>query len=113
MRMAVRFFICCSAFFYGVTAFALHASPYELTPADIPKPLPQSWDNKQVGVYLPSALNPSGLPVPQHLKIPHKKLTLMDALTLVLRRNPDVMSAEMQRVSDKYAWEIACEKYQP
>jgi outer membrane protein TolC len=113
MRMAVRFFIFCSAFFYGVTTFALHASPYELTATDIPKPLPQSWDNKQVGVYLPSALNPAGLPLPQRLEIPHKKLTLMDALALVLRRNPDVVSAEMQRVSDKYAWEIAREKYQP
>ena len=111
MRAVVRFFI-----YYSVMLFVTGASassPYELSTTDIPKPLPQSWDNQQVGMYLPSALRASGLPAPQSLNVPHKKLTLMDALTLALRRNPDVMSAEMQRVSDKYAWEIAREKYQP
>lgn len=53
------------------------------------------------------------LPVPQKSHIPAKKLTLRDAIFLALRTNPNVQNAEIQRVSDKFALEVARNQFMP
>ena len=84
-----------------------------LTPTEIPAPLKQIWTNKLVGRYLPSAKTFNGLP-PSHAAFHSQKLlTLEDAILLALRNNPDVISAQMTRVIDKYNFELAEEKLTP
>lgn len=53
------------------------------------------------------------LPIPQQITLPTKILTLKDAILLALRTNPNVRSAEIQRVADKFALEVAHNKYEP
>ena len=53
------------------------------------------------------------LPVPRKTYIPPKKLTLRDAILLALRSNPNVRNAELQRVSDKFALEVARNQFEP
>jgi outer membrane protein len=84
-----------------------------LTPADIPKPLPQRWGNRVVGRYLPSALTPDGLPPPLHMSLPTKLLTMQEAILLALRNNPAVINAQLQRIEDKFQLEIARNAFMP
>jgi outer membrane protein len=55
----------------------------------------------------------AALPIPQQLTLPTKILTLKDAILLALRTNPNVRSAEIKRIADKFALEVAHNKYQP
>lgn len=55
----------------------------------------------------------AALPIPQPLTMPTKILTLQDAILLALRTNPNVRSAEIQRIADKFALEVAHNKYVP
>ena len=87
---------------------------FELQSKDIPKPLSQSWDNRAVASHFSSAQSKDGLPIPQragHYQI--KVLTVEDAILLALRNNLDVISAQMQRVSDKYDLEISRNEFEP
>lgn len=42
-----------------------------------------------------------------------KRLTLRDAIVLALRQNPQIRSAELQRIVDKYALEVARNQFWP
>lgn len=53
------------------------------------------------------------LPVPQNTPVKIKKLTLREAILLAMRMNPSVRSAEIQRVADKYALEVAHNQFAP
>lgn len=53
------------------------------------------------------------LPVPKRTTVPAKTLTLQDAILLALRNNPNVRSAEIQRVADKFALEVAHNQFEP
>lgn len=64
--------------------------------------------------YLPWSGGPLlQLPVPRRSHIPPKKMTLRDAIFLSLRTNPNVQNAEIQRVSDKFALEVARNAFMP
>ena len=75
---------------------------YRLKPSDLPKPLEQGWDNRVVGKYIPGALTANGMPVPRSTTVLGKTLSMQEAILLSLRNNPGVLTAEMQRVEDKY-----------
>ncbi len=47
------------------------------------------------------------LPIPQNSIITQKKMTLRDAILLALRNNPDIEKAQLQRVEDRFAYEVA------
>lgn len=53
------------------------------------------------------------LPPPQITVRTPKLLTLSDAIILALRNNPSVHSSRFQRISDKYALELADYQYEP
>jgi outer membrane protein len=86
---------------------------YGLTPQDIPKPLSQGWDNREVGVFLPSALDPHGLPRSQILTKPIKSLDLMAAILYALRHNVDAINDQMQRINDKYQFKVTVRGFSP
>ena len=90
-----------------------HRIEYDLVPQDIPKPLSQGWDNRAVGVFLPSAINPHGLPKSQELIRPIKSLGLMAAILYALQHNVDAISAKMQRINDKYQFKVAVRGFYP
>lgn len=46
-----------------------------------------------------------GLPVPEQIKMPAKKLSLYEAIAIALRNNPAVRMAELQRITDKFSLE--------
>ena len=86
---------------------------YGLTSRDIPAPLPQSWDNREVGVFLPSAMSPDGLPRSQLLTKPIKSLDLMGAILYALKHNVDSVNAQMQRINDKYQYKVDVRDFSP
>src|SRR5262249_19522237 len=45
--------------------------------------------------------------------LPVRELTLRDAILLALRTNPNVRVADLQRISDKFALEVAHNLYEP
>ena len=53
------------------------------------------------------------LPLPQSTTIATKLLTLDEAIVLALRNNPSIHSSRLQRISDKYALELADYQFQP
>jgi outer membrane protein len=53
------------------------------------------------------------LPLPQSTSIAAKLLTLDEAIILALRNNPSIHSSRLQRISDKYALELADYAFQP
>src|SRR5271155_2310369 len=53
------------------------------------------------------------LPKPQETFRSPKLLSLQDAIILALRNNPTVHSSRFQRISDRYALELANYAYQP
>ncbi len=53
------------------------------------------------------------LPVPGHTSAAIKVLSLHDAIMLALRFNPQVQSSELQRIVDKYSYEVAQNQFQP
>lgn len=53
------------------------------------------------------------LPLPQVSHLPRKVLTLKEAILLALRTNPNVRSGEIQRISDKFALEVAHNQFEP
>jgi outer membrane protein len=55
----------------------------------------------------------AGLPPPQTTALTAKLLTLQDAIALALRNNPNVLNARLQRISDRYALELADYAFQP
>jgi outer membrane protein len=84
---------------------------YHLTTKDLPTPLPQGWDNRVAGVFFPAAISANGLPLPQKVPTAVKKLSLNDAIAIMLRDNPDVISANAQTLSDKYQYAINAQAY--
>lgn len=93
MRQITRHFIQLCLFLLGVASMAS---------AQLPLPL-------RMGPYEP----PLPLPIPLKLDLPTKKLTLYDAIMLALRNNPNVQSGEIQRISDKFALEVAHNAFEP
>ncbi|MCH9769408.1 MAG: TolC family protein [Gammaproteobacteria bacterium] len=59
--------------------------------------------------YKPTGYSPSPSP---NFSIP-KHLSLQDAILLALRNNPDVIAADLKRVTDKFALLIEFNKFQP
>lgn len=57
--------------------------------------------------------NQHPMPMPGDTDVPVRLLTLRDAIWLVLRNNPDVKNAEVQRILDKYALEVARWQFHP
>ncbi len=53
------------------------------------------------------------LPLPQSTTIATKLLTMDEAIVLALRNNPSIHSSRLQRISDKYALELADYQFQP
>lgn len=53
------------------------------------------------------------LPLPQDTITPDKTLSLQEAIILALRNNPSIHSSRFQRISDKYALELANYAFQP
>ncbi len=84
---------------------------YALSINDLPAPLPQGWDNRVVGAFLPSALRANGLPPAQKIKSSKKILTLNDSILIMLRDNPDIISANLQRINDKYSYAEKMQRY--
>ena len=58
-------------------------------------------------------LKTSPLPKPQETILEPKLLTLQEAIVLALRNNPAIHSSRFQRISDKWALELANYAYQP
>lgn len=66
------------------------------------------------GVYMIPINQPLvSLPLPERNPRRGKLLTLQDAILLALRTNPNIRSAEIQRVADKFALEVAHNRYEP
>lgn len=65
------------------------------------------------GVYYEPVEPLLPLPIPRRTHLPIKTLTLRDAILLSLRTNPTIRSAEIQRVADKFALEVAHNRYEP
>jgi outer membrane protein len=61
---------------------------------------------------LPS-VNALSLPVPQQTKNKTKFMSLRDAIDLALRNNPQVLTAQMEQVTDKFALETAYNNFSP
>ena len=95
---------------HGLTRWQRIQKRYALNNNDVPAPLVQGWDNRVVGRYIPSALSRSGMPTPLLSKVPNRVISLQDAILLALRHNPSVLSAQMQRVFDKYNDQIMLDK---
>lgn len=53
------------------------------------------------------------LPAPQKSFTQPKQLNLQEAVLLALRNNPDIQNAELQRVLDKFALEVAHNQFEP
>ncbi len=91
MRQITRHFIQLCLFLLGMASVAN---------AQLPLPL-------KMGPYEPP------LPLPLKLDLPAQKLTLHEAIVLALRNNPNVQSGEIQRISDKFALEVAHNQFEP
>lgn len=85
----------------------------DLSSQEIPKPLPIMWSNREVGRYLPSALSPTGMLPRKSPYQSNKVLRMQDAILLALRNNPDIQSADMQRVLDKFNFILAKRAFSP
>ena len=79
--------------------------------SDIPKPLPIQWDNYQIGRYFSSAMTKNGMPLPRPRVKTETVLSVYDAITLVLRDSQVVKNARMQRILDKYSFDISRNAY--
>lgn len=89
--------------------------------ADIILPVPQVTDRQWLpptplvilGQHPHVIYNHSHLPLPTITRAVPKRLSLTDAILLALRNNPDVISSQLTRVTDKYALILARNVFQP
>lgn|GEM_PF-6019660 len=66
-----------------------------------------------LAVAAPTLSQPISLPAPKSTHTIGTTMTMRDAVFLALRNNPDLISAELDRVTDKYALILARNQYMP
>ncbi|PHQ78690.1 MAG: hypothetical protein COB66_08375 [Coxiella sp. (in: Bacteria)] len=90
-----------------VSSFTQHTIDHVLWPL-----LEKNTAFSNIPVWYANSATPP-LPMPAHTKYPGHLLTLKDAIWLALRNNPDVKGDEVQRILDKFTFEVAKWEFHP